>query len=128
MRSFEDAIKKYSCLAVVGDQYKGKGGVQVDFFGISSSTPKGAAILTYRVKPRLVFLSSTQHGGRYRIHIEEIGYNRPETLNDEWVRDITQTLSTKLEAEIRKYPEQYFWFHRRWRDLDKKEARSRQNS
>jgi Kdo2-lipid IVA lauroyltransferase/acyltransferase len=47
-------------------------------------------------------------------------------MTEEWVRDITQTLTSKLEAEIRKYPEQYFWFHRRWRDLDRqdKEAKS----
>ncbi|MBC8192308.1 MAG: lysophospholipid acyltransferase family protein [Candidatus Marinimicrobia bacterium] len=126
MAAFEEALKRTYGLAVVGDQYKGKKGVQIDFFGIPSSTPRGAAVLTYRAKPKLVVLFCTQHRGRYKIRIEEIKYDLPDVMTEEWVRDITQTLTSKLEAEIRKYPEQYFWFHRRWRDLDRqdKEAKS----
>ncbi len=124
MPAFEDAIKRYTGLAVVGDQFKANKGLKVDFFGISSSTPKGAAILTYRVKPKLVFLACTQHRGKYRIKIEEIPYDLPEILNDDWMQSITQELTSKLELEIRKFPEQYFWFHRRWRDLDRKEAKA----
>ncbi len=124
MPAFEDALKRFNGLAVVGDQYKGKNGVQVDFMGIPSSTPKGAAILTYRVKPILVFLACTQHRGRYRIHIEEVPYTIPETMNEDWIKDLTQELTSKLETEVRKYPEQYFWFHRRWRDLEREEAKT----
>ncbi len=128
MPAFEDALKRYTGLAVVGDQFKNKNALQVDFFGIPSSATKGAAILTFRVKPRLVFLACTQHRGRYRLNIEEIPYALPETLNDEWMTELTQQLTTKLETEIRKYPEQYFWFHRRWRDLDRKAARAAEKS
>lgn len=124
MPAFEDALKRFNGLAVVGDQYKGKGGVEVDFFGIPSSTPRGAALLTFRVKPRLVFLACTQHRGRYKIRFEELDYQLPESLNDAWIKDITQALTTKLELDIRKNPEQYFWFHRRWRNLDRKEAKA----
>ena len=124
MPAFEDALTRYGGLAVVGDQFKGSKGIEIDFFGIPSSTPRGAAILTFRTKPRLVFLSCTQHRGRYQIHIEEIPYELPAQMNDDWIRDITQELSTKLEIEIRKYPDQYFWFHRRWRDLDRQESKA----
>lgn len=128
MPAFEDALRRYNGLAVVGDQFKGAKGVQVDFFGIPSSTPKGAAILTYRMKPRLVFLASTQHRGRYKIHIEEIKYEVPDTLTEEWVQELTQELTGKLEAQVRKYPEQYFWFHKRWRDLDRQESKMHEKS
>jgi len=128
MSAFEDALRRYLAIAVVGDQFKGKNGLQIDFFDNPSSTPKGAAILTYKVKPHLVFLACTQHRGRYKIKIEEIPYEAPETLNDEWVQNIIQQLTSKLEVEIRRYPEQYFWFHRRWRDLDRAEAKVAQNS
>jgi len=123
--AFEEALRRTYGLAVVGDQYKGRNGIQVDFFGVPSSTPRGAAVLTYRVNPKLVFLACTQHRGRYKIKIEEIDYELPDDMTDEWVHDITQTLTTKLEKEIRKYPEQYFWFHRRWRDLDRQERKAR---
>ncbi|NQV42183.1 MAG: lysophospholipid acyltransferase family protein [Candidatus Marinimicrobia bacterium] len=124
MAAFEEALGRTYGLAVVGDQYKGKKGVQIDFFGIPSSTPRGAAVLTYRVKPKLAVLVCTQHRGRYKIKIEEIKYDLPDTMTEEWVREITQTLTSKLEQEIRKYPEQYFWFHRRWRDLDRQEKKA----
>ncbi len=124
MPAFEEALIRTNGLAVVGDQYKAKGGVEVNFFDVPSATPRGAAVLTYRVKPHLVFLACTQHRGRYRIVIEEIDYELPDTLNEDWVHDITQNLTNKLEQEIRKYPEQYFWFHRRWRNLDRKEAKA----
>lgn len=124
MPVFEDALERYTGLAVVGDQYKSKKGIQVDFFNIPSLTPKGAAVLVYRTKPKLVFLACTQHRGRYRIKIEELPYEIPDSLSNEWLRTITQELTAKLEAEIRKYPEQYFWFHRRWRNLDRKELES----
>ena len=29
--------------------------------------------------------------------------------------EATQLLNDRLEAAIREYPEQYLWFHRRWR-------------
>jgi KDO2-lipid IV(A) lauroyltransferase len=74
-----------------------------------------------------VFLSCTQHRGRYRLRIEELAYELPGTLNDEWMQDITRQLTGKLEDEIRKYPEQYFWFHRRWRDIDRQESKDRQS-
>ncbi len=126
--AFEEALRRTYGLAVVGDQYKGRNGIQVDFFGVPSSTPRGAAILTYRVNPKLVFLACTQHRGRYKIKIEEIDYELPQEMTEKWVHDITQTLTTKLELEIRKYPQQYFWFHRRWRDLDRQERKARSAS
>jgi KDO2-lipid IV(A) lauroyltransferase len=128
MAAFEDALNRTYGLAVVGDQYKGKKGVQINFFGIPSSTPRGAAVLTYRVKPKLVVLVCTQHRGRYKIKIEEIKYDYPEAMTEQWIHDLTQTLTSKLEEEIRKYPEQYFWFHRRWRDLDSQENRAKTES
>lgn len=124
MPAFEDALKRTFGLAVVGDQYKGKKGVSIDFFGIPSSTPRGAAVLTYRVKPTLVVLICTQHRGRYKIRIEEIDYETPERMSEAWIQELTQRLTNRLESAIREYPEQYFWFHRRWRDLDRKERKA----
>jgi KDO2-lipid IV(A) lauroyltransferase len=34
---------------------------------------------------------------------------------DDDVEALTAALAARLEAEIREAPEQYFWFHRRWK-------------
>ena len=31
------------------------------------------------------------------------------------VKNITQNYTSALEILIKKYPEQYFWFHKRWK-------------
>ena len=31
------------------------------------------------------------------------------------VQELTQRYTTELEKMIRRYPEQYFWFHRMWK-------------
>jgi len=31
------------------------------------------------------------------------------------LKDITQAYTTIIEKTVKRYPEQYFWFHRRWK-------------
>ena len=44
-----------------------------------------------------------------RITFDHSGEQEKDTLA------ITQKITSALENVIRKYPEQYFWMHRRWR-------------
>lgn len=117
--SFVEALQRVGCIAVVGDQYKSRNAVTVDFFGIPSQTPKGAAIMTHRATCWVVFLVSRQERGKFYIHVEKVAYEPPEELNENWVYRFTQDLTSRLEREIRAHPEQYFWFHQRWRDHDR---------
>ncbi|MDD5643827.1 MAG: hypothetical protein PHO00_00045 [bacterium] len=41
---------------------------------------------------------------------------------DEKIFGITQKYSNIVEKEVRKYPEQYFWMHRRWKSKPRKGA------
>ena len=115
MNDFIDALRRTRALAVVGDQYKRTNAAEIQFFGIPSPTPKGIAILTFKARPWLVFLASFQHRGRYRIEVERVHYQSPETLTEDWTIDLIQGLTDQLEAVINRAPEQYFWFHKRWR-------------
>jgi KDO2-lipid IV(A) lauroyltransferase len=42
---------------------------------------------------------------------------------DEDVRALTTELSRRLEEEVRVAPEQYFWFHKRWKTRPPDETR-----
>ncbi|MEE8340464.1 MAG: hypothetical protein V3R52_00025, partial [Candidatus Neomarinimicrobiota bacterium] len=38
-----------------------------------------------------------------------------KTASDSTVESITQSYTSLLEEYVRRYPDQYFWFHRRWK-------------
>jgi len=99
----------------VSDQDAGKKGTFVNFFGSKASTPKGAALFFLNTKSPMIFASCIQLSFQnYKIEFIPIEIKK-EYLNDKDVENITQTYTTFLENYIKKYPEQYFWFHKRWK-------------
>lgn len=87
----------------------------VPFFGRPAKTPRGPAVFALRLGTPMFFGASVrQPSGKYVLVFETITAERTgdrETDIDALVLAFTQ----KLEAMIRRYPEQYFWQHRRWR-------------
>ena len=51
---------------------------------------------------------------RYEIAGERVEYQRTGDLDAD-VAALTAELALRLEKQIRVAPEQYFWFHRRWK-------------
>lgn len=92
-------------------------GIFVDFFGIPACTNAGAARLARHTGAALrpVFLVREGETGRHRVEIlPEI--ERADTGDvHEDVRVTTQRCSDAIESMLRRYPEQWIWFHRRWR-------------
>ena len=87
----------------------------VPFFGRPAKTPRGPAVFALRLQVPVVFgVAVRQPGGRYRLAFE------PVTVEDTGDRDrdvdaIVARYTATLERWVRRYPEQYFWHHRRWR-------------
>ena len=96
-------------LGLVSDQDAKQNGVFVDFFNTPSSTAKGAAKFHINTGAPMIFTScvKTQYN-QYHVSFEAIP-------NGNDIIEITQSFTSVLEQNIRKYPEQYFWFHRRWK-------------
>jgi KDO2-lipid IV(A) lauroyltransferase len=106
-----DILKKNEAIALVSDQDARKRGVFVDFFGRKASTPKGAARFYLKAGVPLIFtLCYKVSQDNYVIEFVPV-----EPKVEATVESITQTYTKILEDFIRKYPEQYFWFHRRWK-------------
>ena len=87
----------------------------VPFFGRPAKTPRGPAVFALRLGVPLVFVVSVREpSGQYALLIEPVEVVETgdrEADVDAIVLSYTQT----LERYIKRYPEQYFWQHRRWR-------------
>lgn len=90
-------------------------GVWVDFFGRKAPTTPSLAILAMRTGVPILPIFMVRNG--YRKHLVLI--KRPLSLvhTGDIKKDIitnTQIINETLESIIRKYPDQWFWVHRRW--------------
>ena len=87
----------------------------VPFFGRPAKTPRGPAVFALRLGVPVVFgVALRQPSGKYRMVFE------PVEVEDTGDRDrdvdaIVARYTATLERWVRRYPEQYFWHHRRWR-------------
>jgi Kdo2-lipid IVA lauroyltransferase/acyltransferase len=91
-------------------------GVFVDFFGRPACTTTGIALLAAHTGAAVLPVFTTRMpDGRY---LTEIG-SQVETVNtgnrDRDVLVNTQNYTRIIEAHVRKYPEQWFWLHQRWK-------------
>lgn len=108
-----DALRSGRILALVADQHTRLGSAPIDFLGRPAWTSLAPARLCLAADVPLFFAALVRDPSGYRIVHEEIDGGRsgagvdPIEVTKGWVR--------VLEREIELRPEQYFWFHRRWK-------------
>ena len=87
----------------------------VPFFGRPAKTPRGPATLALRLRVPMLFAAALrQDDGRYHISFEPVPvHDTGDTDRD--VDAIVADYTRRLEAAVRRAPEQYLWQHRRWR-------------
>ena len=101
-----DVLNENKILGLVSDQDAKRKGVFVDFFDKPASTHKGAALFHLNTNASLIFGICVQKNiGQYQVEFIPINPNKKS------VEDITQLYTSVIEQSIKKYPEQYFWFH-----------------
>ena len=87
----------------------------VPFFGRYAKTPRGPAVFALRLDSPIVFTCAVREpNGRYSMKFEEIIVARTGDRERD-VDAIVAAFTNALERWIRRYPEQYFWHHRRWK-------------
>ncbi len=95
------------------DWYKG---VFVDFFGRPACTNSGVAALVMRTGTAVVPTFIVRKEGNR--HVMEFQPEIPMVLTGDRIKDIeinTQNYISAIEGIIRRYPEQWFWVHNRWK-------------
>ncbi|HEU4884144.1 MAG TPA: lysophospholipid acyltransferase family protein [Longimicrobium sp.] len=116
-RAVPRALRKNGVVGIVADQDARKAGVFVPFFGVPASTHRGPALFAIRFgAPVFACVARRLPGPGVRYEVEGTRVDVPRTGDLEAdVAALTAELAARLEASIRQAPEQYFWFHRRWK-------------
>jgi KDO2-lipid IV(A) lauroyltransferase len=112
---------------IVADHNVRRGGIFVDFFGVSASTAKGPALFALRAGVPIFLAASVRLPGwppRYRVEFEEVEVPRTGSRRER-IRSLTERHVAMLEERIRQHPDQYFWMHRRWKTRPEGEERRR---
>ncbi len=109
-------LKKGVSVGFLLDQNKsGSEAVFVDYFGRPAATHKGLAILALRTQAPVVPVFMIRQNGGHRLVIEKpLVLNRTGTLKRD-ILEVTALFTRKIESYVRKYPDHWFWVHRRWK-------------
>jgi len=105
-------LKKGRYVGILLDQRpKVKEGVLTTFLGKKTYTNKGAAILSIKTGKPAIPAFCFIEDGKYVIRTYKPIY--PEGKS---VEELTQEYTEAIERAVREHPEQWFWFHRRWKN------------
>lgn len=103
-------VRTGGALALLIDQDIDTDGVWVPFFGRPAHTPRAAADLALRLGAAVIpTFSARLEDGSHRVV-----FHPPLTLPSD-PQQATASMTAAIEAQIRRYPEQWVWMHRRWR-------------
>lgn len=122
LRQVLKVLKNNEFVAILSDQNAGEGGVFVNFFNKPASTPGGAAMFSLKSgAPIIVGLGvpSDDTRKKHNLFFEKIEVN----LSGEKEKDIfllTQEFTKKIEQYVTRFPQHYFWLHKRWKTLPPK--------
>ena len=112
LRSGEQALGLLTDLNTLDDE-----AIFVDFFGVPAATTFVIAKLAVRTKTPLVgfFAPWSEEKGKYLLIAEPPIL--PECTGDEEadVRRVTVEITRRLENQIRQFPGQWLWIHKRWK-------------
>ena len=117
MRPMMRLLKQNKTISLLIDQNVAVyDGIFIDFFGRPACTTSGLALLAlHSGVPVLPVFTTRMPDGKYtleigsKVDIIDTGNRSADMLIN------TQNFSKIIEDHIRKYPEQWFWMHQRWK-------------
>ena len=120
-RKMLKALKNNEILGMLIDQDTSVQSVFVDFFGKPASTPLGLASIALKTgTPVVMAVDKRLSGYKHKFIItDEIVPPESTGVFDTDVKNFTAKLTKYLEDFIRENPEQWVWFHERWKTKQK---------
>ena len=112
LRSGETALGLLPDLNTLDDE-----AVFIDFFGVPAATTFAMAKLALRTDTPVIpfFAPWNEEKQKYLLIVEPpVTFERTDD-NDENVRRLTAAIIERVENQIRRYPGQWLWIHKRWK-------------
>ncbi|MDW7968655.1 MAG: lysophospholipid acyltransferase family protein [Thermoanaerobaculum sp.] len=116
------ALQAGRAVVMVADQDAGPRGTFAPFFGrlVSTLPLPGALVARYRT-PLFLMVGFRLADGGHRVQLTALP--QPDEGEEEQLRRAVAGLcNAALEEAIRQHPEQYFWYHRRFRHYPERTA------
>jgi Kdo2-lipid IVA lauroyltransferase/acyltransferase len=110
-------LKENNAIGILSDQNVDKNeGAFVDFFGRPACTSVGTAVLAMQSgAPVLPAFMPRMPDGRYKLVIlPAVEISRTDNYESDLIVN-TQRFTKVVEDMVRKYPDQWFWIHQRWK-------------
>jgi len=114
-RKMINALNQGEILALASDQNAKHHGTYTDFFGKKASIPKGAGHFYNLTNKKIIFgfcILNNQH--KYDFKLKKIKIDKKDEQKENLIVKLNDIYAKLLENEIKKCPEQYFWFHKKW--------------
>src|SRR6266480_4011449 len=109
-----DALRRNRVVAMLIDQDTRGAGVFVPFFGRPAHTPPGAALLALRARvPVVTAFIQRRPGGGHLVRMAPVPLGEGNGRGR--VTEVTARFTAAIEAQIRRAPAEWVWWHQRWR-------------
>ena len=116
IREMIKALRNKELIGLVGDQDAGPEGYFTEFLGRQASVFRGTAYFAWKLKvPIVTGFIFRQADGSHKVMVDPPFAAEPDWDEETAVARLTEMHVQRLEAAIRKAPDQYFWLHRRWK-------------
>ncbi|MDD2523986.1 MAG: lysophospholipid acyltransferase family protein [Endomicrobiia bacterium] len=116
-RKMLKALKNNEIIAMLIDQDTSVQSVFVDFFGMPASTPSGLATIALKMgTPVIMTVSKRLPNGTHTFVVsDEIEPDKTTGVFEQDVINFTGKVTKYIEKYIKENPEQWVWFHERWK-------------
>ncbi len=119
------ALGRNEIVIFVLDQFMGPPvGVRTHFFGRETGTAMGLALVHLRTEAPLILTYTYRRPDNKmvvvfekEVSVEGLGLDPQSPDRAHTISVLTQKYTDKIEQIVRRYPEQWMWIHRRWKDF-----------
>ena len=118
VRASISTLRENGIVALLPDQSSAKESLPARFFGTDVPTFQGPSLFALRTRAAVQFgFLIRKDDGNYRLHLHEIEYSDLKDVSEAAAAELTQRHVNALEEFIRRYPENWLWFHKRFKHV-----------